>query len=203
MNGVNMKRASLRFVTVLLITLFSFAGCQNAPKASLPPAPVAEYIETTITEDNITQEISKQEDAYAPPFFLPFGGTNIHLGAYIDDIISKIGEPLAVFDVPSCAFDGMVDIVFRFPGVQLHTLPIGNEHFIHTMFLVDDTLSTYEGIFIGSEFYELTHAYGHNYTQELGMYTFTRGDTSISFLVNDGIIMAITYELYIHLLIGD
>ena len=187
---------------ILLLTLTCFAGCTDVPQASPAPAPLAPYIAVTIGEAYVTLEIGEEEEVYAPLFSLPYGSTSIQLGANIDDVINEIGEPMAVFETPSCAFDG-TDIVFRFPGVQIHTIPIGNEHFIHTMFLVDDTLGTEKGIFIGSGFDELIRFYGHDYTKEHGMYTFTRGHTSISFLINDGIVTAITYELNIPILIGD
>ena len=194
---------------VLFFALLGFAGCAaNGGQAEVPPvAAVAEPV-ASADDDEAGAEIMGQEAesaeavVYAPPFFLTLGGANIQLGANIDDIINAIGEPIAIFETPSCAFDG-TDIVFRFPGVQIHTIPLGDANYVHTIALVDDTVSTNGGIFIGSGFDELLGAYGNDYIQEFSMYTFTRGHTSVSFFVDGGIIAAITYELDIDMFFGD
>ena len=86
-----------------------------------------------------------------------------------------------------------------FPGVQVHTIPIGDANFVHTISISDDTVSTAEGIMLGSSFEDLIGAYGHDFVREYGMYTFTRGHTSISFFIDRGMVIAITYELDVYM----
>ena len=135
------------------------------------------------------------------PFYFPFGDASIQLGANMEDVIGLLGSPLDTFEVPSCAFEG-TDIVFRFPGIQIHTVPLGEVHMVHTIALFDDTVSTAEGIMLGSALDDLLLAYGSEYVEEFGLYTFARGYSSISFLVRDGYVFAITYELDLEMFDG-
>ena len=184
-------------------TLLALTGCmgENAPIEQ------AQVIGTIVTEPAVTMEEAEPETVeIADPiievptliFYLPLGGVNIQMGANIEELIVAIGLPIAEFRMPSCAFDG-TDIVYRFPGLQVHTIPIGEANFVHTIAITDDTVSTSGGIMLGSSFYDLLRAYGKNYVREYGMYTFTQGHTSISFFVDGGMVTHITYELDVHL----
>ena len=186
-----------------MFTLFCMTGCAPESAASEPTQAdkaIANEPIITVDEGEISgdESISPIVEVIAPPFFLPLGGINIQLGANIEEIKNAIGEPIAEFRMPSCAFDG-TDIVYRFPGIQVHTIPIGDANYIHTISLMDDTVSTSEGIMLGSNIEELISVYGYDYVWEYGMYTFTREHTSISFFVDDGMVIAITYELDVNL----
>ena len=159
---------------------------------------VVDEIKIVIDEDYIQTIVGDIEDVPNPPFFLTLGGVDIHMGVNINEIKNALGGPIAEFQTPSCAFDG-TDIVFRFPGVQVHTIPIGDSNFVHTIAIMDDTVSTSEGIMLGSSLEDLIDLYGSNYVREFGMYTFTRAHTSISFYVRDGMVISIIYELDVYL----
>ena len=186
-----------------MIMLFCITGCaeQGVPAE---PAQVDEVVENEpivsvdIVEPNTAEIINPADESNLSPFYLTLGGVNIQLGTNINEIKSAIGEPLAEFKMPSCAFDG-TDIVYRFPGIQVHTIPIGDANFVHTIALTDDTVSTSRGIMLGSGFEELIGVYGYDYSREYGMYTFTRKHTSISFFISDDIVVAITYEFDVNL----
>ena len=131
-------------------------------------------------------------------FYLVDVCAEININTGEREIKNAIGEPMAEFKMPSCAFDG-TDIVYRFPGVQVHTIPIRGANLIHTIAITDDTLSTSKGIILGSSIEDLIGAYGNDYVREYGMYTFFKEHTSISFFVADGMVVAITYELDVNL----
>ena len=201
------------FVTFFsfLFTLFGLTGCMADGDTVYPSVAETDVIEDepltlSAVEDDIQIAIGGDdtqiiigdiEDVIAPPFTLSLGDAVIQMGVNINEIKNALGEPIAEFQMPSCAFDG-TDIVFRFPGVQVHTIPIGGSNFVHTILLQDDTVSTSEGIMLGSGFDDLIRAYGHGYVREYGMYTFSRGHTSISFFVDRGMVTHITYELDVY-----
>ena len=187
----------------IMLTVFGLAGCTGADA----PAESAPFVEIAANEPIIAlgEEIQGEEERSDPApeinisvFYFPLGNVNIHLGANINEIKSAIGEPIAEFKMPSCAFEG-TDIVYRFPGVQVHTIPIDGANFIHTIAITDDTVGTAEGIMLGSGFDDMIGIYGYDYVREYGMYTFTRKHTSISFFIADGMVVAITYELDVKL----
>lgn len=132
--------------------------------------------------------------SHEEPFRVEIDGFPVHLGADVESVVSALGEPLGVFEAPSCAFDG-TDIVFRFRGAQLHTVPRGPANYVHTILLLDDLLATAEGVRVGSSLGDVLAAYGDGFALEFGAHTFRRGHTGISFLVEGGVVTAIIYEL--------
>lgn len=180
---------------------FGFAGCGEE---NVEPIPVVEAVahEPIVSESEgeptAVESTSPAAPAPVSPFSLTIQGIDIQMGANMNEVKDALGEPIAEFKMPSCAFDG-TDIVYRFPGVQVHTIPIGDANYIHTISISDDTVSTHGGIKLGSSVEELISVYGYDYAWEYGMYTFTRGHTSISFFVDSGIVIAITYELDVNM----
>jgi hypothetical protein len=110
----------------------------------------------------------------------------------INDVFADIGEPRKTFEAPSCAFDG-IDKIFSYPGFDLHTYPKGGNDFVHTINFRDDSVATAEGIVLGSGFADMLKAYGDGYAQDLGMYTYGKGETRLQFLIVDDLVDAIMY----------
>lgn len=127
-------------------------------------------------------------------FAFAISGHTIHMDANMGDVLDMLGEPLGIFEAPSCAFDG-IDRIFQFPTIQIHTYPLDDQDFVHTIMIRDDSVATVGGIFLGSSFDDLMAAYGDGYSQEAGMFTFTRGRTTLSFLVENDMVVSILYGL--------
>ena len=153
---------------------------------------------TEIDEPAFTDEAEDIEEPLAAQsndgFAFTADGFVIHMDMDMSLVLDALGQPLGVFEAPSCAFDG-IDRIFRFPGVQIHTYPEGDLDFVHTISIRDDSVTTTEGIYLGSDFEAVIAAYGSNYEQEFGMFTFTRGETTLSFFVEDDMVVGITYGL--------
>jgi len=187
------------FTTLLALTALVLTACggdesspvqdvgafpaQNTANEAPTPEPTPAAPETTPTDATLDEVFS-----------FTMGSSVIHMDMEINQVIGLLGEPNAVFEQPSCAFDG-IDRVFSFPGVQFHTYPEGDLDFVHTINIRDDSLTTVNGIFLGSSLGDVVSAYGNNYTHEFGMFTFTRGLTSLSFLIEDDMVVGILYEL--------
>jgi hypothetical protein len=156
----------------------------NTPDGEAPP-------DVDTSSDNDTPP----DDEPLPDFALKFENYLIEMDQNISYVISALGEPISVFEVPSCAFDG-IDRVFLYQGVQIHTYPLENDDFVHTISLRDDTISTTEGgVYLGLNMQSMLDAYGDDYEHESGMYKYTRGLTTLEFFIDDGVIMGITYGL--------
>jgi len=131
-------------------------------------------------------------------FSFRLGDVIIEMDESISHVIERIGEPIDVFEAPSCAFEGM-DRIYVYPGgVQLYTYEKGGSDHIHTIAIVDDTdisIRTIEGgVRMGSSLQDVLEAYGTDFELDSGMYTFTRGLTVLEFLVVDDIVELITYR---------
>jgi len=178
-----LKKLYLLFLAVM--TIFVFTACDNGQNPEN-------------SNENIPPEIN---DTPGVPsvFSFKMGEVNIEMDEDISAIIGKLGEPLGILEQPSCAFDG-TDRIFSYPGVQIYTYPKGDADHIHTIGFFDDSVFTTEGkIRLGSNIQAAIDAYGNDYKYETGMYTFTRGLTFLEFLVDDDIIIGITYRLHLDL----
>ena len=179
---------------------------QDAEQAAQTPAPEQSEPDSQGQSDsNGTNDASETpEDNYDPNqstqpslFALEVNGFLIEMDQDIDYVLEALGEPLGVFVAPSCAFDGE-DRVFQYPSLQIHTYPVGDNDFVHTISLRDDNIRTTEGgIRLGSGFDDVIAAYGSDYVKDFNMYTFTRERTTLEFYILDGMVLGITFGLII------
>jgi len=172
-------------LAVLIIAVFGLVACGNGGDADVP------------VNDN-TPEITDSPQQ-SSVFSFKMGDVPIIMDEDMSVIIDKLGEPLGVLEQPSCAFEG-IDRIFRYSGVEIYTYPKGDVDHIHTISFINDSVYTTEGrIRLGANIQDAIDVYGNNYQLETGMYTFTRGQTFLRFLVNDDIIIGITYNLQLDL----
>jgi len=209
-----MKRA-LSCILFLAI-LFALAACGETAGAS----EVDEYI--AASADNLIDDETQytQPDNDEPPthyiydaeepnepgepdtlsdllfhcFALVYRDTLIEMDQPMDYLLPRLGEPLGVFEAPSCAFDG-IDRIFGFPGIQIHTYPDGDYDRVHTISLMDDSVATMGGIRLGNSWADVVAAYGSDYVQDITMFTFTIDRTTLSFFVEGDMVMGIIYGL--------
>ena len=195
-----MKRHCVFLLPITWVCIFILAGCfGDNGQYPYPDDNDALIVTTPIFA---TQTTSSDSHSHVLPsvgysadiFYFVARGTTIYLDEDINNVLARMGEPLQTFDVPSCAFDGM-DRFFLFPGVQIQTYPIDGMDRVHTILLTDDSLQTVGGIFIGSSLAAVLNAYGYDYGYSYGLYIFTRGNTTLRFLMNDMVVQTISYEL--------
>lgn len=105
-----------------------------------------------------------------------------------------LGEPTTYFEAESCAFSGL-DKTFTYPGFELVTYPVEGVDYISDIYFLDDSVSTAEGVRIGSTLKDVEAAYGTGYTaDEFGIYyTYTDGDTQLKFGMDGDVVGEIEY----------
>jgi len=207
---IAMKRTTLVLIAIFALSIFALTAC-GAEQVETVPAPQApESQEITNAPESPPEDTGTEEnDTPAPPeedtpqtisdFAFKMGDVLIEMDQDINKVIEKLGEPLGIFEAPSCAFDG-IDRIFGYPGMQIHTYPKGDSDFIHTISLRDDSLRTTEGgIRLGDDIQTALDAYGDDYELDTGLYRFKRGLTTLEFLTEDGIVMGITYGFLVEI----
>jgi hypothetical protein len=108
-------------------------------------------------------------------------------------IIEALGDPAQYFEAASCAFQGL-DKIYTYNGFEINTYPNGDKDYISTVYFLDDSVTTDQGIYLGSTLDEVIDAYGEDYTQESGEYTYTLGQTKLAFIIEDETVTSITYS---------
>jgi len=187
----------------ILLILISACGGETTPATGTPPKPAQTTPAPAETTNNgQTEADTSNADIEEPApeqdnnkgFTLDYRDFTLYMDQNMEDVIAGMGEPLEVFEAPSCAFDG-IDRIFRYPDFQIHTYPLNDEDFVHTISIKTDNITIYGGIYIGSSFDDVIAVYGENFEQDFSMFTFTRDRTTLAFYVEDGIAREITFGL--------
>jgi len=197
-----------KLVLLLILAALMMSACGDGQVEDTPAAPEQAPQETGSTASNDTAPADPEADDAAAPdddeepeepplFALKVGNFLIEMDQNINEVLDALGEPQGVFVAPSCAFDGE-DRIFQYPSVQIHTYPKGDDDYVHTISLRDDTIRTTEGrIYLGSSLPAVINAYGDDYVHDSGMYTYTRELTTLEFFVEDNTVIGITYGFII------
>ena len=184
-----MRKTAIFIIIVHMLTSAMLTGCgadEQAPDADMqdPGASGQSHIEA-----------GEHGDTTEPPLSFSFEARNVAIvmGAPASPAIDALGEPLSYFEAPSCAFDG-IDKIYYFPGFELYTYPVDGEDFILSVNLTDDNVTTKEGVYLGMSRENMLDAYGSDYILNHEQYIYTRGDSTLSFLIDNGEIAVIIYN---------
>jgi len=203
-------------IALLLGVVLMMAACGEEAVVYEPevitPAPADTYEETPATiydpqptdeNDNENNTIENGDQTYNPEllycntprdFALVYNGVTIQMDQDMDYLLPLLGEPLGVFEAPSCAFDG-IDRIFGFAGIQIHTYPDGDLDRVHTISFLNDSITTVEGITLGNSWEDVLAAYGSDYEQDITMFTYTINRTTLSFFVEGDMVIGVIYGL--------
>lgn len=142
---------------------------------------------------NKTDSASKTNDNAKEGYIFDANGLDIMVDAKASSIIESLGEPISYFEAASCAFNGL-DKIYTYAGYEITTYTDSDVDYISEISLKDDTVTTMEGIYIGSDMDSVIAAYGDNYKEDAGYYIYTKGNTRLTFVVTDGEVTAIRYN---------
>ena len=190
-----MKKTMLTMV--LMTAALSMAGCGSGSGTGSTAAAKTEATETTAAESSQAAETTAEAsesatEAEITGFTFITGDTVIAMNADAAPILEELGEWENYVETTSCAFKGL-DKTYSYPGFDLYTYPLDGKDNVNSVYFVDDTVSTPEGIHIGSTKEEMEAAYGTDYEEEFGAYTYTKDKSKLQFLVTDGVIDSVEY----------
>lgn len=134
----------------------------------------------------------KYSDTSKSGYAFKYKDVTIYMNDKADAIVNALGKPLEYFEAKSCAFDGL-DKTYYYGGFELHTYPMNNIDYVSSILFTDDSVSTAEGICLGSSLDNLLKAYGDGYAEENGAYTYTSGKSKLSFIIEDNAVASIEY----------
>ena len=148
------------------------------------------------TETETTLESRTAEEAVSLQGYL-FEVNGVSIGIYEEakPVLEALGEADSYFETPSCAFVGM-DRQYTYGSYMLTTYEEDGQEYIYDIYFLDDKISTPEGIRIGSTLEEEIAAYGEDYTEDFGMYTYRKERSKLQFLVVDEVVTSVDYTTY-------
>jgi len=206
------KRPVALFLAITMIAVFTLTACGgNEPENFQPDFGSQSHGSNTGTSGNNepqntgdnnesglqNPDSNSNESLLKDVFFFKVGNVLIEMDHDITDILAGLGEPRGILERPSCAFDGM-DIIYGYPDFEIYTYPKNGNNHVHTIVFLNDSPKTAEGeIHLEATLQDVFDAYGTEYEYNNGMYTFTRGLTTLQFYIENDIVWGVTYGFII------
>ena len=172
-----MKQKFAALALALGLTL-SLAACGggNAPAGGESPAP----------------QNSAAPQAAGAYVFTTGDGVTVSVDEDMAQVLTDLGEAQSYFEAESCAFEGL-DKTYTYPGFVITTRPDGENDYVNSIRLTDDSVSTVEGVYIGSSEADVKAAYGEDGGADQGILSYTAGGVSLNFILEDGAVISIEY----------
>ena len=164
-----------KLICLLMICVLALSACGGSGDA-----------DTTKAADGTTKAAEQQTgDAFA----FTVKGVKVVMNAEAKAITDALGEPKSYREEESCAFKGL-DKEYNYGSFIIRTYPKDDVDYISGVDLMDDTVSTPEGLYIGATKDEVVKAYG----QPSGdFYEYVKGDSSLLFLFDGDTVSSIQY----------
>ena len=168
----------IALVLALAMTLtLAACGGDTTPETTAPAAP---SVNTPATPDAASWKYTVQ-------------GVDIMMHANAAPILEQLGESVSYTEEASCAFTGL-DKTYYYGGFYLQTYPMGEEDFVYSVWLVDDSSTTPEGIYIGASQAEVEAAYGTEGFNGDNAYIMTGTTSTLTIILTDGVVSSIQYD---------
>lgn len=116
----------------------------------------------------------------------------ITVGTEAAPVLKALGTPKKTFEQDSCAYQGK-DKVYTYDGFEMSTYPVKGKEVIASIYILDNTVATPEGIKIGSKKQDIISTYGKEDKEEFGTYHYVEGTTELVIYTTNGLVDAIEY----------
>ena len=170
--------------TLALCMMFCLAACGS----NTTPAPNGGEQQGGNSAPANTEEASN--------FSFTYKGVQIKLSEPAAPILEKLGEPMKYTESASCAFEGL-DKSYYYGSFYLETYPQGEEDFVLGWWFADDTVTTPEGIYIGSSKAEVEKAYGAENFNGTNAYDIKDGSGKLTIIMDNDVVSSIQYNLIV------
>lgn len=126
---------------------------------------------------------------------LSFTANNVKITPNLEakPIIEALGEPLEYSESASCGFEDL-DRTYKYNGFVIDTVTIQGKEYIYIVQIINDMISTPEGVTIGMSLNEIKAAYEGKYTIKDGHLTVEFTNGLMTCFIKNGVCTNITYE---------
>ena len=122
------------------------------------------------------------------------GSVDIVPGEDSTAALSALGKESAYDEVDIGCGNNEVGKVYSYSGFKIQTYPDNSKDYIDTVTITNDSVSTPEGISIGSSRDDVIKAYGDGYTEKSNGIVYIKDKTTLSFVIRDGAVTSIIYD---------
>lgn len=179
--------------TVLVLTCFTFAllaGCGGSDEKVIDGgnAQITEGV-----QENQKDDVKQPETVKSNGYVFPVQDFEINIDADFSNYLQKLGEPVSYFETPSCAFDNL-DKFYTYHGFEIDTYFSDGKDLILAVVLLDDTVSTKEGLCIGDKQDKVFETYGEPTEKTDNSAIYKKDNMKLVFIFKDGVVASIEYK---------
>lgn len=141
------------------------------------------------------QEESSQtavEESTPTGYWMAVNGNNLVMNGEMAPVVEALGEPDSYFESDSCAFQGK-DKVYTYGSVKVTTYPVNEVDYVYTVELLDDTVTTSEGVYIGASRDDVIATYGEATTTSDTSLVYVKDDSQLTFIFEGDSVKNIVY----------
>ena len=172
-----MKKIFALILALTMVLTMAACGGETAPETT---APVSGGEQAPITPDASSWKYTVR-------------GVDVMMNAEAAPVLEALGEAVSYTEEASCAFEGL-DKTYYYGGFYLQTYPLGDADYIYSLWLVDDSSTTPEGIYIGASQAEVEAAYGADAFNGSNAYILTGTTSTLTIILADGVVSSIQYD---------
>ena len=182
-----MKKIILLLTCCMIVAL---AGCGGEDEKVIDGSKNqnTEAMQNNQTEDNKQPETTKSNG-----YVFTFDGVEVKIDADAAEYVAKLGEPASYYETPSCAFDNL-DKFYTYHGFEIDTYYSNGKDLVLGVVLLDDTVSTMEGLSIGDAQDKVATVYGEPTEKTENSATYKKDNMKLVFIFKDGVVAAIEYK---------
>ena len=202
-------------IAAMMAAALVLTGCGAQETAAPAQDTAAEKTETAVVEEKVEEnaaveaEVAENENdaseiaeteaasdsaaAEADTFVFEFDGVSMYVNQEAAGVLEALGEPNSYFEAASCAFEGL-DKMYTYTSFEVDTYPEGDVDYISCIYFLDDLVETPEGVCLYMTQDDMIEAYGEDYTEVNGAFVYSKGNGDLSFIIEDGEIVAIEYK---------
>ncbi len=153
-------------------------------------SPAQEETQPTQTRDlpDSSQTVQAADSGYV---FTAPNGVTVAIDDDMAQVLEALGEPRSYFEAASCAFEGL-DKTYTYSGFTIITRP-EEADLVTSILLTDDSAATPEGVYIGSPAEDVATVYGEPDRRTDTLLSYTKGGTTLNFILSDGAVLSIEY----------
>lgn len=133
------------------------------------------------------QDVTNRPSSYV----FSIKNTSVSIDQNMSEVLDALGEANSYFEAASCAFEGL-DKTYTYSGFVITTRPDGDEDFVNSILLTDDSVTTTEGVYIGATQDEVLDTYGDTQVEN-DVIQYTLGNTTLNFVLQDETVISIEY----------
>ncbi len=152
---------------------------------------------TQPSQNNSTASTNSAQSGTNTPvasgYVFTYKEVSIQMNAEASTIVAALGEPKSYTEETSCAFDGL-DKTYYYGSFYMQTYPLAGKDYVYSLWIVDDSVTTPEGLYIGAPQAQVEQVFGTDGYNGSNAFILVKDACQLTIIITDGVISSIQYD---------